>query len=327
MYPDKASGPDGLNPAFFQNFWLVLGKEVYISYRDWLRNNSFPANVNGTNVVLIPKKENACSIKDLRPIALCNVLYKILSKVLANRLKRLSLALTRAVSDGVIHGVQVTPTTLVIFHILFADDSFLFFHANHQEVVTVKGLLDEYARVSGQVINYQKSSIFFCDNVKQEHRNALFATLGVHNNLENLMYLGLSSLVGHSKKRVFGFVKERMWKRLQGWGAKKISRDDTAPGSIVLGIAKCFWGIWFFRNKKVWESKSVNAATAMDWSSKGISEWRQVDATDYQGASSFSIGMVLRNHEGSFVAGKTLCQTMVPSVLEAEARAIMEGLH
>ena len=105
----------------------------------------------------------------------------------------------------------------------------------------------------------------------------------------------------------------------------------------------------------------MNAATAMDWSSKGISEWREarlrkmaqnqtsssapsrmsvkwvcpdpgvlklnVDAAYCQGASSFSIGMVLRNHEGSFVAGKTLCQTMVPSVLEAEARAIMEGLH
>lgn len=122
----------------------------------------------------------------------------------------LSLALTKAVSDGVIHGVQVTPTAPVISHLLFTDDSFLFFHANHQEAATVKDLLDEYARVSGQAINYLKSGIFFSDNIKQEQQNALSATLGVHNNLESSMYLGLPSLVGRSKKRVLGFVKERM---------------------------------------------------------------------------------------------------------------------
>lgn len=55
--------------------------------KEWLVNNSFPENLNDINVVLIPKKENDCQMKDLRPIALCNVLYKIISEVLANRLK------------------------------------------------------------------------------------------------------------------------------------------------------------------------------------------------------------------------------------------------
>ncbi|KAL8105033.1 hypothetical protein AgCh_028992 [Apium graveolens] len=87
MHPDKASGPDGLNPAFYQNFWKVMGKEVFESCKGWLRGEVFPADLNSTNVVLIPKKEGACRMKDLRPIALCNVPYKILAKVLSNRLK------------------------------------------------------------------------------------------------------------------------------------------------------------------------------------------------------------------------------------------------
>lgn len=83
MHSDKTSGPNRLNPAFFQNF----GKEMYECCKDWLNKCSFPVYLNHTNLILIPKKENASCMKDLRPIALCNVVYKILAKVLANRLK------------------------------------------------------------------------------------------------------------------------------------------------------------------------------------------------------------------------------------------------
>lgn len=87
MHPDKASGLDGLNSAFYQNFWKVIEKEVFDCCKNWLQGNSFPADLNNTNVIIIPKRENACCLKDLKPSALCNVLYKIMAKVLANRLK------------------------------------------------------------------------------------------------------------------------------------------------------------------------------------------------------------------------------------------------
>lgn len=89
MHPDKASDLDGYNPTFFQHFWGLLGREVFTCCRDWLQSCSFPAALNDTSIVLIPKKESVDNVKDLRPIALCNVLYKILAKVLANRLKKL----------------------------------------------------------------------------------------------------------------------------------------------------------------------------------------------------------------------------------------------
>lgn len=93
MHPDKASGPDGLNPAFFQHFWKLLGNEVYQCCKQWLEESKFSAGVNDTTLVLIPKKDVVEECKDLRPIALCNVLYKIVAKVLANRLQQILLGL------------------------------------------------------------------------------------------------------------------------------------------------------------------------------------------------------------------------------------------
>ena len=118
MHPNKASGPDGLNPAFFQQFWAMLGKEVFECCMEWLNSCSFPANLNDTNVVLIPKKENARCMKDLRPIALCNILYKILAKVLENRLKKILPTLISENQSAFVPGRNITDNVLVAFEII-----------------------------------------------------------------------------------------------------------------------------------------------------------------------------------------------------------------
>jgi hypothetical protein len=68
---------------------FVWKRDLYKTCVQWLHMRIFPKHLNDTNIVLIPKVDNPTSMKDLRPISLCNMLYKILSKVLANRLKLL----------------------------------------------------------------------------------------------------------------------------------------------------------------------------------------------------------------------------------------------
>ena len=57
MHPDKSPGPDGMNPAFFQQFWHVIGKDVCGACLDVLSNSKIQEGMNDTQIVLIPKKQ------------------------------------------------------------------------------------------------------------------------------------------------------------------------------------------------------------------------------------------------------------------------------
>ena len=89
MYPLKAPGPDGMRPLFFQHFWPTCGAVVSKMVLDFLNQGIPPPNFNETHIVLIPKIKEPKRVTDYRPISLCNVTYKIVSKVIANRLKKI----------------------------------------------------------------------------------------------------------------------------------------------------------------------------------------------------------------------------------------------
>lgn len=136
----------------------------------------------------------------------------------------LSNMLDNAAEEGRIHGCRVSPNAPEITHLLFADDSFLFFKATTEEALHIKGILERYATISGQAVNFMKSGVFFSSNVRRDKREEISGILGVFNDITSSNYLGLPSLIGRSKKRVFGFLKERVTKRIDGWKAKPISR-------------------------------------------------------------------------------------------------------
>lgn len=76
MHPDKAPGPDGMTPAFFQRNWNVVGNEVIKMVRNFFVTGVLLEDINNTNIVLIPKKRNPTRLTELRPIALCNVIRR-----------------------------------------------------------------------------------------------------------------------------------------------------------------------------------------------------------------------------------------------------------
>ncbi|PKU63786.1 Putative ribonuclease H protein [Dendrobium catenatum] len=84
---NTAPGPDGFSYAFYRKSWHLIGLQVYNAVNNFFTNGSLPRGVKATAIALIPKCSHATNINDFRPISLCNVLYKIVAKILANRLK------------------------------------------------------------------------------------------------------------------------------------------------------------------------------------------------------------------------------------------------
>ncbi|KAL8148453.1 hypothetical protein AgCh_005718 [Apium graveolens] len=88
MHPDKSPGPDGMSPGFYQKFWGIVGGDLVEIVHKFFLTGVLEEGMGDSNIVLIPKKKNPVNMMDLRPISLCNVIYKVISKVLANRVKQ-----------------------------------------------------------------------------------------------------------------------------------------------------------------------------------------------------------------------------------------------
>ncbi|GAU39678.1 hypothetical protein TSUD_320910 [Trifolium subterraneum] len=206
MHPDKSPGPDEFNPAFFQNFWDLCGDAVFVAAKEWLERGYFPLSLNDTNICLIPKCDRPNSMKDFRPISLCNVLYKMISKLLANRLKKV---LDKCISEeqyAFVEGRSIIDNALIAIKII---------HTLKRKTKGVKGELALKIDISK---TYDRVEWSF---LKGED---LLNIMGVRHVMGTGNYLGLPSIVGRSKKETFAYIKYRIWKRINSWRSRPLSK-------------------------------------------------------------------------------------------------------
>ena len=106
----------------------------------------------------------------------------------------------------------------------FTDDSLFFCRANLKECGNVLKFFTVYKAVLGQKINKERTALFFSKFIKAEAKDRIKGMLGVQEIKFYEKYLGLPSLVGRGNKASFSYIKECVWRRLQGWEGKLLSQ-------------------------------------------------------------------------------------------------------
>jgi hypothetical protein len=109
----KAPGPDGLHAIFFKRFWNMLGEDLENEVLEAINSAIIPEGWNETTIVMIPKVETPEKVTQFRPISLCNVVYEVISKILANRLKKVLPDIVSCYQSAFVPGRLITDNILV----------------------------------------------------------------------------------------------------------------------------------------------------------------------------------------------------------------------
>ena len=130
MEPDKAPGPDGFSIHFYRVCWNVIKFDLFRMISTFLKKSKVGGCTNSTFLTLIPKEVNQASFDKVRPISRCNASYKILAKLLANRLKPLLGSLISPLQGGFVKGRHL------IYNVIQVQESL---HSSYQR--KEKGML------------------------------------------------------------------------------------------------------------------------------------------------------------------------------------------
>ena len=110
---DKCPGPDGLNFKFIKQFWQLMKPEILRFLDEFYVNGVIPKGCNASFITLIPKVADPQFLNDYRPISLIGCIYKIVSKVLANRMKRVMHLIIHETQSAFIEGRHLLHNALI----------------------------------------------------------------------------------------------------------------------------------------------------------------------------------------------------------------------
>ncbi|XP_062021202.1 uncharacterized protein LOC133737713 [Rosa rugosa] len=246
MHPSKAPGPDGFSPCFYQHFWPVVGGDVVDAIRSFLEEDELIRQLNCTHVTLIPKVKKPETMSHLRPISLCNVLYKIGSKVIANRLKPLLQNFISPYQSAFVPGRLISDNSLVAYEIAH------FLKRRRDGKVGFGALKLDMSKAYDRVEWPFLEAILFqmgfhtSRNIPLEKQEALATILGVSRVDKHESYLGLPMDVSYSKMEAFGFLLEKIKHKIQGWRQKTLSQAGkevllkSVVKSVPTYVMSCF---------------------------------------------------------------------------------------
>ncbi|XP_071906010.1 uncharacterized protein [Coffea arabica] len=210
MNPTKAPGPDGMTPLFFQHFWPTIKDEVVKAIKSFFQSGHMLKSLNYTTISLILKRQG----KDG---------YTAIKLDMSKAYDRVEWGYLRAVMEKM--GFCKLWVEWIMECITSVSYSFNIIERTRmkEETRQLRKILDQYKRGSGQVINLDKSSIYFSNNTKGKDKVEACEALPGVRTVNQGKYLGLPMVVTRAKSQLFGFIKDNITTRLTSWKNKFLS--------------------------------------------------------------------------------------------------------
>ncbi|KAL5569345.1 hypothetical protein UlMin_025920 [Ulmus minor] len=114
----KAPGPDGMTSLFYKSYWQTVGGDVIALVQDFFRSNRLLPELDYSNIVLIPKTDKPTSMNHYRPISVCNLVYKVIVKLLADRIKPLLQDLICPTQGAFVSGRSIHDNSVIIQEVI-----------------------------------------------------------------------------------------------------------------------------------------------------------------------------------------------------------------
>nr|GEW62405.1 transposon TX1 uncharacterized [Tanacetum cinerariifolium] len=228
---DKAPGPDRFSFKLIKKHWNLLGSDIVSYVHEFYHSANIPRGCNSSFITLVPKIEDPITITDFGPISLIGCQYKIIAKVLANRLalvipslvgevqmafikvKALNVVFLEARNKNIFHGVDVGNDKIPISHFQFADVALIIGQWSLINIKILSRILTCFHTASALKVNFNKSKLFGI-GVPTNDVNPMAHSIGCRPSQLSYIYLGLpiganmtrcsnwTPLVEHFQKRL-----------------------------------------------------------------------------------------------------------------------------
>ncbi|KAL5554253.1 hypothetical protein UlMin_041654 [Ulmus minor] len=135
-------------------------------------------------------------------------------------------------------GIKIASGCPSISHLFFADDSLIFCKAKISEATHLKSCLTSYVKASRQLINFDKSALSFSPNTRRNDKTTICLVFGVNQVQSHTLYLGLPTFSMKNKRIQFGYIRDRVIRKLQGWKERTFSQGgkEVLLKSVVQSI-------------------------------------------------------------------------------------------
>lgn len=114
MDPIKSPGPDGIQPVFYQTFWNDIGPSIVKFCKTCFESATISEEINSSYITLIPKSDQPESMAEFRPIGLCNTIYKLITKIITNRIRPILGGIISPLQSSFIKGRGIEDNIIVV---------------------------------------------------------------------------------------------------------------------------------------------------------------------------------------------------------------------